>query len=1419
MATSPMNTVAEDALRAAREASAYFEKFDKANLYDAIAHRDSDWLLANQTDTVGGSSKFLDGLQPPDAQNRYVVLVPQRGPKPIKLQELHQVVRELVEGIYVFQQLPSIVFEPNHDSSSSCCISSAYHDTLIGQALFAVNYFVVSLLHGTTIPQKERRGKLSDTWKKSSAESLRSLFIAEGMVEMKDDPELGNDLYQPKKEPFWRLPQKCVDCELAKKELDSPRVSTGEEHLQQTNHISRDFFVSCLHNISMGVVLHLDCVQQDGPFLLYNPGYDVTTSVGSLKEEGRDLFVHLHTYLQKQRDFITEHLSKHTDILHNLELLHLVSFLIPFLITLRQQNKVIALGSIRPSLSKDLLRTDRELPPLFPLKDASRWTPFMTPNTYCSMCSSVHFHKRQGSVTQCQLDIPSLSSTLSAPESTTDMQTCTYMDTTYHCLVLTIEDYYTNTPKLPRWLHAMIAELKAQSSHLPTITDSRILEFLRKSLGPRQVAKMRSANVTLPASIERGLLPSVMALLKRTTKTRLNKLDEKGWSLVHYASAHCRANVLSALLAAGCHGNQCCQTPDHTDTRTLPLHLAAKNGGLDAVCCLLRYGAMPTGEDDRGWLPIHCAAFHNYQVIVGHLVGVAPESIDAVTLDKEGTTPLLLAAMNGGLDTVKTLVRLGACLTARNKADCNIVHLSTAGYHLDILKYLIDLNHPTLPVWESLVPMLASDPSGRFCEAAARVLDALTRWKPVHTFLLARKAIGLLVALLKTTNDKMQHLVVQVLANISHIKEVGVAIVESEGLLPLVNLLKSINDSIQLCVCLVLCDLGITTDNQVAIVKSGAAPSLVQLLKSDCNDVQLFSASCVAILSSDLPENQTAFAECGAIPALMTQLSSTSAAIQASSASALYAILKGHAPNQSKALSSDLMTQLVPLLQSKEVSVHCNAASTIQAAVEDNEECQRNYRGNKTCILSLTRLLRMRDTKVKVCAGCALWAIAGPLLSNRQLVAMEIGIDLLVDMLGIHSEQLCFVCAQALTALASELGENQAKVAAMGGVRMLVEALTTPTSQRVHVAVMRTLAAIVTRPALTPSPALQEAVAVSRGLAKLAAMATAGVSDAVVQVEATCTLAKMVLNNPANEGYLKVNTKFSFMQVFRFFESQDPMVRLMAGYCLAVLVFNNPAQLGHMRARGTLDIAIFNFFLHSDNEFFQAHAAFQVVVLTKLLCGVKPVEIQVYGIKLLVKLCSSHLEHIKVLTAELLATLARCRGGIPDTLVMAGAIDPIIVNLQSASKPVVEGACIALGYLTFNSTALRILTSTFRDHPELYAIFKARIKSIVVSEKFTQTWSNTELSGIPSLSLEVKGGPPVSQGWKMPRSLCRSSSSSGTHSKVPLKRSICKVLSEPAIQSQHTPKPGLLTSRKLALFPELSKTALVQQQSLPVRFS
>lgn len=77
-----MNTggakAAEDALlQASRYASAYFERFDKSNLYHAAIHRDTDWLLSESAsaaplDHEPCTGPLINNLPPPDENGRQV---------------------------------------------------------------------------------------------------------------------------------------------------------------------------------------------------------------------------------------------------------------------------------------------------------------------------------------------------------------------------------------------------------------------------------------------------------------------------------------------------------------------------------------------------------------------------------------------------------------------------------------------------------------------------------------------------------------------------------------------------------------------------------------------------------------------------------------------------------------------------------------------------------------------------------------------------------------------------------------------------------------------------------------------------------------------------------------------------------------------------------------------------------------------------------------------------------------------------------------------------------------------------------------------------------------------------------------------------------------------------------------------------
>lgn len=296
-----------------------------------------------------------------------------------------------MEGIFVFNQTPSLSMEGNADGTTSCYVPSAFLDTLVGDTMLSVDYYMKSLLHGTTINGKDKRSKILEEWKRFSPAKLRNRFEELGLTDIIADDELGSNVYVEEQSPFIRYPPLFLDRNLAQAQLQK-RFSTSEDHGHYLDHMGRDMFLRYLDHVNIDLIFRQKSVQQHGAFLILEPSYDVTTSVkATLKESDPSLYAHLHTYLQKQRDFILRHLETKRHISYQLQLLSFVSFLLPFLISLKKQNKVVDVSQFLPRLSKEILRTDRDLPPTLPSKD-SRWSPYTAENTHCSLHGGIHFH-------------------------------------------------------------------------------------------------------------------------------------------------------------------------------------------------------------------------------------------------------------------------------------------------------------------------------------------------------------------------------------------------------------------------------------------------------------------------------------------------------------------------------------------------------------------------------------------------------------------------------------------------------------------------------------------------------------------------------------------------------------------------------------------------------------------------------------------------------------------------------------------------------------------------------------------------------------------------------------------------------------------------------------------------------------------
>ena len=398
-ATSAAERAQQEQIKASRDASAYFQLFDKSTLHGAVPQRESGWLLGEKTHEI------MDALSPhipigafslPRGEGEpFAFFIPkQKNSTSLRLAELTRVLWELAVGVYVFNSVPSIALQANHDGSSSVTIPAAYRDGLVGTALFEVDYFIKSLLHGTTIPQSRQREEIGASWKKMQPNSVRQGYKDLGMVYMIDDPELGHELYEPKKVPFIRHPPKFVDSDLAHSEL-LPRLTTGEEFQQQAAHISRDVFLRYLDNVGIGLTIGQRSIQQEDGLFVLNPAVHVVSTVAAVTDDSSsDLHRHLSCYLQSQHDFVTQHLQKKKEIAHYLDLLCFAAFVAQFLITLKHHKKIVSFADLPDPKSGKALHTSREIPPVLP-SETSRWSPFTASDSCSSLHGGIAFHLPQ----------------------------------------------------------------------------------------------------------------------------------------------------------------------------------------------------------------------------------------------------------------------------------------------------------------------------------------------------------------------------------------------------------------------------------------------------------------------------------------------------------------------------------------------------------------------------------------------------------------------------------------------------------------------------------------------------------------------------------------------------------------------------------------------------------------------------------------------------------------------------------------------------------------------------------------------------------------------------------------------------------------------------------------------------------------
>ncbi|XP_027023459.2 ankyrin and armadillo repeat-containing protein isoform X1 [Tachysurus fulvidraco] len=1321
---------------AVSSAQDFIKKYDWREVQELLSLTSCSWLFGGEDvkqpiDPPSGMIRQIQAVFQPNA----IILAPCDSGVSMDYRVVHQIIQELTVGIYCFNQVPSISLEPNPDQSSACHLTPAYCDTKVGQILINIDYTMKALWHGAYIP-KEKRPCFLELWRSNMVMDPNRVpqaekdkiaeFLAAGLVDISDDP-CYQDIYEEDKH--------------------NPDPTYEPNSAEEQN-----FFAQYTENILLKITSYLTRVRQHENLFTFEGTYSLSNVV-RLTEDTMELntYQRLQQRLSRHMRLVKKHLGCKVELARDLAYLKLISFLVPFLIGLRKKMRIPDLSQMLLPFSGDLLKTERELPPLLlRSKFSCKHFPYK-PNEY--------FHLHGGiEVDVGTPEMEHFTEEMKAAFMTIQNHAVSYLndllqDSTnkehypipiseidgksYSVISIALTSFYPQ-PSSVQWWEVMNKSIKNMREQKLPLTDFQLYEQFKKTFGYAKAIQCKSVPYGLRAAAERGLSAVFHTLSRKNPLGHLGALDGRGYSLLHHAAMWNQPHIIYQLAAAGINLNQPCVGRFICSGLT-PLHLAAQCGSLEALNCLIALQVDCTLVDRRGWLAVHFAAFYGQVSCVQALCRKDPGLLDIHISAEYCSTPLLLSAMSGSLEVLDYLLSNGANWRTTDSEGNNLVQLAALYFHTDILRHFIQLNLDGLPVWRILVEMLQSQENRRL-EMAIRCMEALcVNADPFWEHIMNAGGISVLVNILLSARLLLQRMAAAVLCHMTKNVPVCEELVRFGAVRVLINHLSSHHPELQSRCTVILTDLAAHSGTyQAQIAELGGVAPVVQLLTSDLQDVLVNSVRCIQALCAACPQNQTTVALCGAVPPLVDLLTVNSELLQGEACLALAELARDHRENQDLIFGMFAVTPVVQVLSCRKISSQVKAAKALEAIAHQNPVIQEHFL-NQSATKHLLRLLKVFDQEVREQGATALWVLAGHTLKQQKQIAELISYRFILDLLLSTSDKMQYVGCQAVIALSRDCRAHQSGLCLENGVPPLVRLLrgsrATESTVLSGITALRTLCIGV---AHTNNRHSQNVIYEEKAVPTLLELLQ-NHRSLQVKVQVSQTLACILMGNKELQKTFWEQENFSYDVILDLLQAQDRSVCLEAGHALALFAYNNPKQQVAIKKTGGVPVQAFETFLGSDDETERAKAAFQMIVLAKAITSSDQVILTARGVTILVKLLQSDKNTTVVITAEFLASLAHTRAGIPDAVVTMGAIEHLSAHLYSEDEEVRTACANALGYLSFNCFAHRLLLVECRKNPRTYrALRDCLAKDAKICQKFTSEFKRQRKLGLPSLSFEAK---------------------------------------------------------------------------------
>lgn len=162
-----------------------------------------------------------------------------------------------------------------------------------------------------------------------------------------------------------------------------------------------------------------------------------------------------------------------------------------------------------------------------------------------------------------------------------------------------------------------------------------------------------------------------------------DRADADGRTPVHHAATQGRTEELRALIAAG--GS----VATHDDAQWTPLHSAASAGRAEACELLVDARADPNAKNEACCTPLHYALSKGHGSIATQLLA---QGADPTALDKAGSSPLHRGCSAGRLDAVRAACEVlpARVLNLQDRDGNTPLHVAALEAREDVCAVLID---------------------------------------------------------------------------------------------------------------------------------------------------------------------------------------------------------------------------------------------------------------------------------------------------------------------------------------------------------------------------------------------------------------------------------------------------------------------------------------------------------------------------------------------------------------------------------------------------------------------------------------------------------------------------------------------------------------------------------------------------------